>query len=788
MLTNYFITALRNIRRNLTFSAINTLGLALGLTFSVLIFLWVQDEYLVDAFHNDLDRIYIVTSREYVDNEVNGSYDTPGLLGVEIKKVIPDVELSCGFDKSRLSTMATGQTITKQYGNFAGPDFFKIFTYPLLMGNAEEALKGPLSLAISRKLAVNLFGSPEQAWNQTIRYENYRDLKVTAVFEDLPQHSSEQFEYVINWDLFMKRESWLNDWNNSGPTTFIKLKKNVLPAQFSSKIQHFIGQYDKEYSEHERLELDIQPYSQKYLHSNFKAGYLSGGRIEYVRLFTLVAIFILLIACVNFMNLSTARSLKRAKEIGVRKVIGAVQSSLVKQFLGEAMMFSAMAILLAVFLVFIILPGFNTLTGKHILPPFYRISFWMMIVALTIITGLVAGSYPAFILSSFKPITVIKNNLKLNPHSRWLRKGLVIFQFTLSIVFIIGTLIISKQVDFIQTKNLGYQKNNLILLPLSGNAGRNFSVFKNEALKLPGIQSMSKMSQRPVLLENSTGSVEWEGKMPNTRPNFTQAVVGYDFIHTMQAELIQGRDFSTAFADSANYVINEKALQKIGYQDPIGKPLTFWGIKGNIIGVVKDFHFSSLHVPIEPLILRLGNDPSYGYALIRTLPDKTQSALQGLEKLHQKLNPEFPFTHEFADEEYLRLYTSERVIKQLSTYFAFLAIFISCLGLLGLVIFTAEQRTKEIGIRKVLGAGIFSLFNLLSFDFIKLVGIAFLIAIPMSNWALNIWMKNYSYRVELGWQLFVFAGLTGILISMVPVSYHAIKAARSNPIASLRSE
>lgn len=788
MYKNYLIIAWRNIRRHFSFSAINILGLALGLTCSILIFLWVQDEYKVDAFHADVDRIYIVTSREYMDNEVHGGYGTPGILSDELKKVIPEIELSSSYDGGRWFTLATGEKATKQPCNFAGADFFKIFTYPLIYGNAEEALISPVSVAISRKLAINLFGSPEQAWNQTVRFENYRDLKVTAVFEDVPNHSSEQFEFLLNWDLNVERQPWLKDWQSSGPTTFIKLKNNAVADLVRAKIKDLIARYDKEATLKDRRELDLQPYHQKYLHSNFKSGYLSGGRIEYVRLFSLVAIFILLIACINFMNLSTARSIKRAKEIGVRKVIGAVQSSLVKQFLGEALLFSGLAIVMALLLVYLILPGFNNLTNKHILPPFYEMSFWMSIVALTIITGLIAGSYPAFMLSAFKPIAVLKSNVKLHPGSGLFRKTLVVFQFTLSIVFIIGMISISKQVNYIQTKNLGYHKNNLIYLPLSGDPNKSFSVYKNEALKIPGIKSIAKMSQRPIELENGTVDVSWEGKAPDTKISFTQVGIGYDFIKTMEAELIEGRDFSQEFADSASYLINETALEKIGYTDPIGKSLTFAGRQGSIVGVVRDFHFNSFHVAIEPLIMRLSRIRNGGYALIRTQPGMTRAVLEGLETLHKKLNPEFPFAHQFADEEYSMMYLREQVVKQLATYFAVLAIFISSLGLLGLVIFTAEQRTREIGIRKVLGASIGSLFSLLSVDFLKLIGLAFLIAVPISWYLMNQWLENFVYRIGIGWQIFALAGISGVGIAFLTVSFQALKAAKSNPVTSLKSE
>ncbi len=351
-------------------------------------------------------------------------------------------------------------------------------------------------------------------------------------------------------------------------------------------------------------------------------------------------------------------------------------------------------------------------------------------------------------------------------------------------------IIISQQVNYVQSKNLGYHKNNLIYLSLSGNLANSYDVFKNEALKIPGITTVTQMSQRPVEMENYTGDIEWEGKSPATRPNFTQVSVGYDFIKTMQSELLLGRDFSKAFNDSANYLVNETALRKIGYKDPIGKPLTFWGIKGSIVGVVKDFHFRSLHVPIDPLIIRLREQAknNYGYALIRTEPAKTKIALQGLEKLHQKLNPEFPFSHQFADEEYAYLYKSEQVVQKLSAYFSFLAIFISCIGLLGLVLFTAEQRTLEIGIRKILGASVSSLFRLLSKDFLLMVLLAFVIATPIAWWGMTKWLQNFEYKVSISWQVFAVAGVAALVIALITISFQAIKAAIANPVKSLRTE
>ncbi|MBT28289.1 MAG: hypothetical protein CMO01_01420 [Thalassobius sp.] len=788
MFKNYLKISWRNIAKNKVFSLINISGLSLGLTCSILIALWVQNEYQIDNFHENLDQIYKVTSCEYSGKEVNGSYDTPGRLAEELKKVIPDVELACGYSWIGWYTFSVEDKKMKIPGTFAGEDFFKIFSYPFLIGSPEEALKTPESIAISRKMANNFFGSPEQAMGESIKFNNETELKISGVFEDITDKSSEKFQYIISWEFFVAQNKWLEKWGNSGPSTFVKLQAESDADQVSKKIQHFIKNYDEGYSENDRLELGLQPYKDQYLYSNFDNGKIAGGRIEYVKMFEIVAVFILLIACINFMNLSTARSVKRAKEIGVRKVIGAVRISLIGQFIIEALLFTLIAIVLSLVLLFLLLPAFNLLTSKHIVFPTTDTSFWLGIFILTLVTGIISGAYPAFLLSSFKPIAVIKNNVKTGKTSGLFRKGLVVFQFALSMIFIVGMIVISKQVDYIKTKNLGYQKNNLVYLPNTGEMARNFDYFKAEALKIPGIEHITRMSSRPMEIDNTTAAVDWEGKDPAERPTFTQATIGYDFIETMQSTMLYGREFSEGFADSASYIINETALKTIGYKDPIGMPLTFWEVKGTIVGVVKDFHFKSLHDPIKPLVLRLTHKRSRGYALIRIQSDKMQEALENLEILHEKVNPEFPFAHQFADEEYGYLYRSEQVVARLSRYFAFLAIFISCLGLLGLVIFMAEQRVKEIGIRKVLGAKVTQIITLLSKDFMKLIGIAIVIASPIAYYVMKEWLQGFEYHVKIQWWMFVIAASGAVLIALITISYQSIKTALMNPVKSLRSE
>ncbi|MCW3107778.1 MAG: macB 22 [Segetibacter sp.] len=787
MLKNYLLVTLRNISRNKTFTTINILGLALGLACSLLIILWVKDEYSIDSFHKNGHRLYSVFERQYHDGIIDGGHNTPGILAAEMKKVLPEVEYATNYAWNDLSTFEANSKVIKESGNYAEPDFFKIFTFSLLEGNTATALTNPLDIAVSKKMAEDFFGSPAKAIGKTIRYQNQKDLKITAVFDNVPRNSSLQFDYIINWQTFLGNNDWAKDWGNNGPATYLVLRPGTDARAFAKKISRFIENYNKQ--SNFVITLDIQRFDNIYLHSDFKDGELSGGRIQYVNIFSIVAIFILLIACINFMNLTTARSVKRAKEIGVRKVVGALRSSLIQQFIGEAMLIVIMAVIVAVVIVALVLPVFNQLTGKGISIPFNDPSFWLSIAGLSLVTGFISGSYPALYLSSFEPVRVLKGSLRFTTTALLFRKGLVVFQFMLSIILIIGTIVVSRQVNYIQSINLGYDRENLLYVPLEGDLTARYALFKEMALKMPGVKEVTRITQQPTEISNGTGGVQWEGKDPTSMVQFTQAAIGYGFTKTMKLQMAAGRDFSTNFAtDSVGYIINETALKTIGYKDPIGKPLTFWQKKGTIIGVIKDFHFNSLHTPIHPLVLRLGETIEYGTALVRTEKGKTKQALASLEKICKDLNPKFPFTFRFSDEEFQKLYKSEEVVRRLSDYFSFLAIFISSLGLLGLVMFTAEQRTKEFGIRKVLGASIASLFNLLSKEFLLLVLLAMLIAAPVAWYSMNNWLEDYAYRVNVSWCVFAVAGLLAIMIALLTVSAQAIKAAMANPVKSLRTE
>ena len=800
MFQNYFKTTVRNLWRNKTFSIINVMGLALGVTCSLLIMLWVKDEYSVDAFHKSGNRIYSVYERQNHDGQWNAFHGTPALLAEEMKRVLPEVELATNYSWNELGTFEANNKIMKKAGNYASGDFFKMFSYPLLEGSNTNVLQSPLDIAVSKKMAEDFFGSTVQAMGKTIRYQDKADFRITAVFDNVPANSTKQFEYIINWEKFLEYfvgndttaagNSRAKEWTNSGPACYIMLREGTDAAAFERRIERFLDNYNKEQTPNDYIRLGIQQYGDIYLRSGFdENGKIAGGRIQYVRLFSIVAMIILLIACINFMNLTTARSVKRAKEISVRKVVGAIRSSLMRQFIGEALLVAFLSVSLAVCIVMLALPQFNQLTGKQIIMPLGSVSFWLSIIALLVLTGFISGSYPALYLSSFNPVRVLKGTLKIGKNALWFRKGLVVFQFMLSIVLIIGTIVVSQQVNYIQSVNLGYNRENLIYIPLEGDLPAKFGVFKTQASDMPGVKDITRMSQNLTQLINKTGAIEWEGKDPGSGVEFAWSMVGYDYARTLNAELTAGRDFSKNFtSDSTGYILNETAVKITGYKDPVGKPFSFRQKRGTIIGVVKDFHFNSLHETISPLVLSLNEDMKWGMAIIRTEPGKTNEALASLQEICKELNPKLPFTYQFADEEYAKLYRSEQVVGQLASYFAFLAIFISCLGLLGLVMFTAEQRTKELGIRKVLGASPVTLFNLLSKEFLQLVLIALVIASPLAWLAMEGWLQNYAYKVAISWWMFVVAGIVAVAIALVTVSSQAIKAALTNPVKSLRTE
>lgn len=596
-----------------------------------------------------------------------------------------------------------------------------------------------------------------------------------------------KFDFLMSYDLWQKNTGWAKEWGSNGPRCVVMLAKNADVAKVNAKIRNYIKTKNK----NSNVELFLVNYGKSYLYSKWDAGKQNGGRIEYVRMFTIVAVFILVIACINFMNLATARSVKRAKEVGLRKVVGAYKSSLVGQFMGESLLITLLSLFVAIAIVVALLPGFNALTEKSLSLDFSDPSLLILLLALTVITGLIAGSYPAFFMSALNPVTILKGALKFKPSATYFRQGLVVFQFGLSILLILSMIVIYRQIEYIQHKNLGFNQENLLYIPdIENTMSTNFDAFKQALENEPGIKSVARSQSNPLAYGSSTMSVTWPGKDTTQQLLFNVNPVGLDFVKTMDIKLLDGRDFSPSFGtDTTNYLVNEAAAKKIGYKDPVGKELTLNGRKGKIVGLMKDFHIGSLHVAIEPLIVGLQpKNEAWGVGMVRAEAGKTQLAIENLEKVFRRYNSGMPFKYHFADEEFGNLYKAETVVGKLSNYFAFLAIFISCLGLFGLAAFTAEQRTKEIGVRKVLGASVTNLVQMLSSDFLKLVGIAAVIAFPVAWYFLNGWLEKYAFRISMEWWYFAVAGLAALVIALFTVSFQAIKAALMNPVKSLKSE
>jgi len=804
MIKNYLKIALRNLVKNKVFSAINVAGLALGLICCLFIFLWVQDEKQVDNFHENGKDIFTVYQTTTANGKVEGTYSSspfvpPGsdhytFVMENVTETVPEVQYQAyyatGYELpwGHPETFQVGDKKIKLEGSRAGEDFFKIFSYKLIEGNAETALSDINGVAISRKMAEMFFGNPAKAVGKTMRFENKMNFKVTAVFENVPRESSLKFDYLFNWEAQKtKIEFATNDVH-----VYLKLAENADPAKVETKIDNYL-QTRLAKKEGIVTHAGLQPFRDKYLHGSFENGKPEGGRIEYVRIFSGVALFILIIACINFMNLSTARSVKRAKEVGLRKVVGSSRTNLVLQFFGESLLFALLAMIVSIAFLLLLLPSFNSFTGKNIAFPVNQPTFWVFLTCLLFITGVVAGSYPALYLSSLKPVRILKGVVTFTKGALWFRKGLTVFQFALSIILLIATIVISRQTNFVQNTHLGFDRENLIYIRIEGElmTRNNYLLFKDRVSELAGVAMVDRSTEAPhnmgFLIADA---INWEGKEKNSAVFFNPASVGLDFVKLMDLKIVEGRDFSRANStDSTDaFMINEEAVKQMGLKNPIGKWISAWNKKGHIIGVLKDYHTQSLHEPIKPLIIDVKESEYFGVIVIRTKPGKTTEALAGIGNIYKDINPDFPFNYQFLDQEFDKLYRSEQVIAKLSNLFAPLAIIISCLGLLGLVIFSAEQRTKEIGIRKVLGASIASVVTLLSTDFFKLILIAICIASPAAWYVMNQWLQSFAYKISIEWWIFALAGFLVLSLALLTVSFQSVKAALMNPVKSLRSE
>ena len=790
MFKNFLKVAFRNLLRSKGFSFINICGLAAGMASAILILLWIQNERSYDQFHVNKDRIYEVWNRATFDAKLWCWNTTPKILARTMEKDLPEVERAVRVNWPSNFLFSIGDKRIMKKGNMVDSGFLQMFSFPLLKGNPVTALNDMHSIVVTQKLAKALFGN-EDAMGKVVKLDNKDNFTVTGIVKDLPNNTRFNFEYLIPWSYLRASDGDDNNWGNNSTRTYVMLKPNATLASIAPKIKVLKQKYEEE-ARKDNWQMFIYPIARWRLYSSFTNGVEdNGGRIVFVKLFGTIAAFILLIACINFMNLSTARSEKRAKEVGIRKVVGAQKASLISQFIGESVLIAFLSAIIATGIVLLSLPAYNQLTDKKLFIDFTNIDTWLAGVGFILFTGLLAGSYPAFFLSSFQPVKVLKGSFKKANALVTPRKVLVVIQFTFAIILIICTIIVKQQIDYARDRETGYNKNNLVYHFFTGDIGKNYTLIKNELLSSGAASSVVKTSA-PITESWSDGwGQEWEGKDPNDKTDFSRYTADEGLGVTVGLHFVQGRDFDLKKfpTDSTGMIINESSLKVMKFKQPIGQIIKDNGIQWHVVGVIKDFILTSPYEPTRPMLISGAKNNWFQTMQIKLNGNNpTAQNLQKAETIFKKYNPEYPFDYNFVDEDYAQKFENEQRQGTLAALFAGLTIFISCLGLFGLATYMAENRIKEIGIRKVLGASVTGLTALLSKDFVRLVIISFLIASPLSYWGMYKWLQDYTYRVSIHWWVFASAALVSIFIAILTVSYQAIKAALSNPVKSLRTE
>ncbi|MEM9831428.1 MAG: ABC transporter permease [Bacteroidota bacterium] len=791
MIRNLLRTALRNFWKHKQFTLINLLGLTLGIGSSLLFVLWVQDELNMDSFHQHNERIFqVMNYTQMGDGKSETGGQVPAAMAQAVRNDYPEVELAVPMTVSTSQLFIRDQASLSESGMYAGSDFFRLFTFPLLAGEKENVLASPSGVAISASLAKKIFGndsSPTAVLGKSITIEGQEPLIVSGVFADVPANSSLQFEYVLP---IASNSSWKPDeWGGFMYHLFIRLAPEVDMPAFRQKFGTTVARYNetvlREYPGMTLTQL-LHPMTDRYLYSKFENGVATGGPIEYVRIFCVVAFIVLVLACINFINLTTAKSETRAKEIGVRKVNGAQHITLALQFFGEALLLTVLATALALVLSWALLPFFNTLTGKEISLLNIFPSFWGILFIIVLLTSLLAGLYPSLFLASLDVVSVFKGSKSFGKRGSVTRQALTVFQFTLSVLIVTATLVIRVQTNYLQSRNLGQAKEQLISFSLRGISSKQYKTLRNELTGKAGISDVTLMNQRPYHVTNNTVNVSWNGDKSSVR--FHTHSTDEQYLGTMGISLLEGRNFSTDIQeDKNNFLINEAAARVIGLENPIGTQLELNNQEGQIIGVVQDYHYRSLHHAIDPLIIR--NQPTWAQlAIVKFSTGQTQEVLESLQQTLKRFKPNYPFDYTFLDEAYAQLYQTEKRTGQLADLFAVLGIIIAVLGLIGLASFNATQRTKEVGIRKVLGASVRSILILLSKNYLRLILIALLIAIPLANYFIQEWLAGYAFQITIQWWMFAVPAGIITLIALFTISGQTIKAATRNPVDSLRDE
>jgi putative ABC transport system permease protein len=788
MLKTYFKLAYRNITRDKTYSMINISGLAIGLAASILILLWVQNELSYDQFHTNAGQIYRIASNFGDSKSAANSAGMPGGLQAEL----PVIKNTVRVGKSTPVLLETGgKKFEEKRVFYADASFMDVFSFPLLKGDRATALKQADAILLTQDMATKYFGNQDPI-GKIIRKDNQENVIVTGVLANAPANADMQFDFIIPMAALANSFADLknNTWDNFNLLDYVQLDKTFDPTAVNlAGLEKQIDQIFQKHSPGTKATFQLQPLTKIHLAPE-RLGDLEGhGNAQYVNIFFIIAILILVVACINFMNLATARSARRAKEIGLRKVSGAVRGQLIIQFLSESVFISFLSLLLAVVMVSLFLPIFNDLANRKLTINIMDAKLWLSLFGIALLTGFISGSYPALFLSGFNPVKVLKGNVKSMGGNLLFRNTLVVTQFMVSIVLLVGTVVIYNQLKFIKDRNPGFEKANLLYIPMAGDIWNKQQAFKDELAQNPLTSDFAVTSDLPTNLGGWTLNVHWDGKDPRSQLSIPVMTVNEDFVRTFRVKVLTGRSFSKAFkTDSGSYMINEKMAAVMGLTatTAVGKPLSVWDIKGTIVGVVKDFNFKPAQQAIEPLVMPFNK--MGGFVVVRTLPGKTTATIQALATISQRLNPAYPFKFDFLDQDLANLYKGEQQMGNIFNLFAALGIFISCLGLYGLSAFMAEQRTKEIGVRKVLGASVFNLVYLLSSGITRLILIAIVIAVPLSWYAVNSWLAGFAYHINVSWLIFLMAALAALGIAWLTVSYESIKAAIVNPIKSLRTE
>lgn len=787
MFKNYALITLRNLLKNSVYSIINISGLAIGITTSILILLWVFDELGYDKFIPKADRLYQVWINATYDGKVNSWTSVPLPTYEAMKTANPGITNATVADWGGDHLVTVGETRIRKRGYFVSEEFLHMFEFPLMKGNVATVFKEPNSIVISESLAKTLFKDQDPI-NQLIRVNNAIDVKVTGILKDVPGNSSFQFDLLMPWKLKEQTEQWVrnnkDNWGNYSFQVYVELNDSKNETAVEASI---VDMLEKKGQTDTKREFFLHPLLRWRLYSSFEEGKENGGMIDYVQMFSVIAVFILVIACINFMNLATARSERRAKEVGIRKSIGSRKHELVLQFLGEALFISFVAFTIGVLLAELLLPAYNNLVDKQLLIRYSEKEFWLFGISLILVTGLVSGSYPALYLSSFEAARVLKGKIQVGKSASIPRKVLVTLQFFFSIVLIIGTIVMYQQIQLGKSRDLGYDQENLITIDYTDEIGRNYRTIKQELLQSGVVKSVTQ-SNSPITDIWSNNFLDWPGKPEDQRVLFITIATEYDYLQTMGIKVLEGRDFSDSFkSDTAAIIVNKAALDIMQLKDPIGTKLDLWGGKRELIGIVDNVLMGSPFQPIRPMFIVM--DPTWVSAMTVRL-EKTNDlpgSLKKIESIMKKYNPAYPFEYSFADVEFGKKFSSINMIGTLANVFAILAIIITGLGLFGLAAFTAEQRTKELGIRKVMGASVTGLVAMISKDFSRLVIIAFVFSAPFAWWILHRFIERYPYRVEIMWWIFPLTGIIALIFAVLIVSSQALRAARANPVNSLRN-